>query len=156
MKNLQQWLTEYSESHQHPTNIIIHKFAVPLIVMSLLGMIWCLPFPKLSFMPWFNWSLLISLLAILFYLSLSISMALGMTLYVILQSFLFFWLEPRLPTPLWLLMLVIFAVAWVLQFIGHHIEGKRPSFFQDVRFLLIGPLWVLFSLYKKLGLYRST
>jgi uncharacterized membrane protein YGL010W len=46
---------------------------------------------------------------------------------------------------------VLFVLAWVGQFIGHRIEGKRPSFFQDLQFLLIGPLWLLADLYRRLG-----
>ncbi len=41
----------------------------------------------------------------------------------------------------WLFSLVLFVVMWILQFIGHHIEGKKPSFFDDLRFLLVGPAW---------------
>jgi uncharacterized membrane protein YGL010W len=47
---------------------------------------------------------------------------------------------------------VIFVVGWIGQFIGHAIEGKRPSFMKDIQFLLIGPLWLLGHLYRKLGI----
>jgi len=53
--------------------------------------------------------------------------------------------------PLWQLALGVFVIAWILQFIGHAVEGKRPSFFTDVRFLLIGPAWLLAFLYRALG-----
>jgi len=49
------------------------------------------------------------------------------------------------------LMIAIFSIAWVFQFVGHKIEGKKPSFFQDLSFLLIGPLWVLKSFYDMIG-----
>lgn len=38
----------------------------------------------------------------------------------------------------------IFVVAWIAQFYGHHVEGKKPSFFADLQFLMIGPLWLLY------------
>jgi uncharacterized membrane protein YGL010W len=47
--------------------------------------------------------------------------------------------------------LAIFAVAWIFQFIGHRIEGKKPSFFEDVQYLWVGPLFVLSLLYRKIG-----
>ena len=57
-----------------------------------------------------------------------------------------------LETPLWQICLVIFVVAWIGQFIGHALEGRRPSFFKDLQFLLIGPLWLLGFVYRRLGL----
>ena len=48
--------------------------------------------------------------------------------------------------------IVVFLVAWVFQFIGHKIEGQRPAFFDDLRFLAIGPGWVLAQLYRLLGI----
>ena len=54
--------------------------------------------------------------------------------------------------PLWASSLAIFVIAWVGQFIGHKIEGKKPSFFEDLQFLMIGPLWLLGHLYRKFGI----
>ena len=48
--------------------------------------------------------------------------------------------------------LIIFVIAWIGQFIGHKIEGKKPSFFEDIQFLLIGPAWLLSFIYNKLGI----
>jgi uncharacterized membrane protein YGL010W len=58
----------------------------------------------------------------------------------------------QLPWPLWLTSLVIFVVAWIGQFVGHAVEGERPSFFKDLQFLLIGPLWLLAAAYRRFGL----
>ncbi len=57
----------------------------------------------------------------------------------------------RLTVPLWSVCAALFVLAWIGQFVGHAIEGKRPSFFKDVQFLLIGPLWLLADLYRRLG-----
>jgi uncharacterized membrane protein YGL010W len=54
--------------------------------------------------------------------------------------------------PLWLLSIIIFSVAWVGQFYGHKVEGKKPSFVKDVQFLLIGPAWLMSFIYTKLGI----
>jgi uncharacterized membrane protein YGL010W len=52
----------------------------------------------------------------------------------------------------WKVSIVVFVIAWIGQFIGHSIEGKRPSFFKDLQFLLIGPLWLLSFVYRRLGI----
>ena len=51
-----------------------------------------------------------------------------------------------------LLYLLTFIVAWIGQFIGHKIEGKKPAFFKDLQFLLIGPVWLLSFIYNKLNI----
>ena len=48
--------------------------------------------------------------------------------------------------------LALFAVTWVFQFIGHRIEGKKPSFLEDLQYLLVGPVFLLAKLFRKLGL----
>ena len=153
MRSAENWLSEYGESHQHPTNEFLHFLCVPAIVLSVMGLLWSLPVPaafaRLS--PWLNWSSLAALAAFLYYLSLSVPLALGgavaLALLLLLTAAL-----ARLPLPLWLSSLAIFVVAWTGQFIGHAIEGRRPSFFKDVQFLLIGPLWLLASAYRRLRL----
>jgi uncharacterized membrane protein YGL010W len=72
-----------------------------------------------------------------------------MALFVVGVITVILWLD-ALPWPLWALCLTLFAVAWIGQFIGHHYEGKRPSFFKDVQFLMIGPLWLMSFIYRKL------
>jgi uncharacterized membrane protein YGL010W len=62
------------------------------------------------------------------------------------------WLDVQAPWPLWAISLVVFALAWIGQFIGHHIEGKKPSFLKDLAFLLIGPAWLLAKLYRRFGI----
>jgi uncharacterized membrane protein YGL010W len=79
------------------------------------------------------------------------SLALGMTLFVAIVVSVILALE-RLPWSLWAMCLALFVVAWIGQFIGHHYEGKRPSFFKDVQFLMIGPLWLLSFVYRRLGI----
>jgi uncharacterized membrane protein YGL010W len=61
------------------------------------------------------------------------------------------WMD-GLSTPLWILCAAIFVVAWIGQFIGHAIEGAKPSFFKDMQFLMIGPLWLMSFVYRRLGI----
>lgn len=133
-------LAKYSESHRNPTNEIIHFVCVPAIVFSLLGLIWSLqPMAALG----------VVLLSLAYYVRLSIPFAAGM----LVMSLVMLGVLSVLPPPTILpLSIAIFVLAWIGQFIGHKIEGKKPSFFDDVRFLLVGPLFVLSFLYRKLKL----
>ena len=153
MRSAEALLSEYGESHQHPTNELLHFVCVPAIVLSVMGLLWSLPVPAAfaRVSPWLNWASLAALAAFLYYLSLSVPLALGSALALALLLGLTATLA-QLPVPLWLTSLAIFVVAWIGQFVGHAIEGKRPSFFKDVQFLLIGPLWLMAGLYRRLSL----
>ena len=79
-------------------------------------------------------------------------MALGMFAIGVFILFGNLLVENYFATPLWRISLYIFVIAWIGQFIGHKIEGKKPSFFQDLQFLLIGPAWLLSFFYNKIGI----
>jgi uncharacterized membrane protein YGL010W len=153
MRTVTQWLGEYGASHQNPTNKLLHWLCVPPIVLSVMGFLWALPVPASfsALSPGINWATLIAALALVYYLTLSPALALGVLLAFAALLALTHALA-QLPWPLWLTSLVIFVVAWIGQFIGHAIEGRRPSFFKDVQFLLIGPLWLLAAAYRRLGI----
>lgn len=140
MRNLTQWLHDYGESHQNPINKKIHTIAVPGIFLSVVGLIWSIPLLNLYGIS-LNWVWVAFLPVMFFYLKLSISvflMMLGFTLACISLV----WSLELLGAPVFMLSLITFAALWMLQFIGHKIEGKKPSFFDDLIYLLIGPVWV--------------
>ncbi len=153
-KSADQWFAEYGESHQDDTNELIHWICVPVIFGSVLGLIWSVPVPALLAgpAPWFNWTLPVALAVLLFYLRLSVPLAVGMFLFIGGCYGLIEWHAAACPFAVWKSCLILFVLAWIGQFIGHKIEGKKPSFFHDVVFLLIGPAWLLHFVYKKLGL----
>lgn len=153
MRTVNQWLSEYGESHQNPLNKRLHWICVPIIVLSLVGLLWSLPVPSAfrEVSSLLNWGTLLLLFAVLYYFAMSWSLALGMALFVAVVISLVTALD-RLPWSLWMTCLSLFVVSWIGQFIGHHYEGKRPSFFKDVQFLMIGPLWLLSFIYRKLGI----
>ncbi|HWM29517.1 MAG TPA: Mpo1-like protein [Woeseiaceae bacterium] len=153
MRTMQQWLDEYGESHRHPTNKTIHWICVPAILFSVLGLLWLVPVPRFAATlgSWVNWATLSMLLAAIYYLLLSPALALGMTVIALLMFAAIYWLELTVTFPPWMLFVTIFVVAWIGQFIGHQVEGRKPSFFKDVQFLLIGPAWLLDDLYRHFG-----
>lgn len=150
---------KYAESHQHPTNKLIHWICVPAIVFSLLGLVWSVPFPHLDFLGryngYVNWASFLIAFSIYYYYRLSPVMSYLMLLIIFAMSIgvvqLEKWAAAGGPA-VWQTCLGIFVLAWIGQFIGHKIEGKKPSFLDDVKFLLIGPIWLLHFVCKKIGL----
>lgn len=139
MTRLEMYLDEYSKSHQNPTNILIHKICVPAIMFSVLGLLKAMPVPE-SWPLWLDWSVFAIIGAFIFYGSFkNLKIFLLMVLFILPQILLLEYLRPRF----FLLCLFLFVIAWIFQFVGHKIEGKRPSFFKDLLFLLIGPIWVV-------------
>ena len=132
-------LARYGESHTQPVNELIHFVAIPLIVFSLLGVLyWVHP----------NLALVVVAASLVYYARLSIvftaTMALMSAVMLVGLGLLGSWLLP--------LSIAIFVVSWIFQFIGHKIEGKKPSFLEDLQYLLVGPLFVLSKLFLKLGI----
>ncbi len=153
MRTVVQWFGEYGVSHTHPRNELLHIICVPPIVMSVVGFIWAIPVPAAfaEISPLLNWATIVVALAVIYYFTLSVKLGIGAGLALVALLGIVSWLG-ALAWPLWLTCAVIFIVGWIGQFIGHAIEGKRPSFFKDVQFLLIGPLWLLGHLYRRLGI----
>jgi len=154
MRLIDKFLDQYGESHQNVTNKLIHWLCVPAIIFSLAGMLFSIPFPLAEKSLFLNWTTIAFLLSIIYYLRLSFPLAVGFTLIVFLVLWGNFALFTLLGSSLYLFYasLAIFVIAWIGQFIGHEIEGKKPSFLTDLRFLLIGPAWLLHFIYKKLGI----
>jgi len=152
-KTADQWFAEYGESHQDHTNELIHWICVPVIFFCVLGFIWSLPVPATwsGAAAWFNWSQPAMLVVFLFYLRLSPALSCGMLAFMGLGYFLLSLLGWYAGDAVWQICLGLFLLAWTGQFIGHKIEGKKPSFLNDVVFLLIGPAWLLSFIYKKAG-----
>ncbi len=140
MRQIETLLNQYSESHQNKTNVLIHAVAVPTIYFVTLGLLWSLPVP--DFIAHFDitWAHIIALPVLYYYFLLSGPIGAAMTLLTIL-SFGAVNLLAHLSVSVWQFCIAVFVVMWILQFVGHKIEGKKPSFFDDIRFLLVGPAW---------------
>jgi len=154
MQTLHLLLDEYAASHTHPVNKLFHSICVPAILWSVIALLWSIPFPAVlhSDVAPVNWATVALVLAQVYYFRLSVQLGTGVLLFNVLLLWLTAMLEVAAPWPLWLLALMVFVPAWIGQFIGHSIEGKRPAFFKDLQFLLIGPAWLMSFVYKQLGL----
>jgi uncharacterized membrane protein YGL010W len=152
-KSADAWFAEYGESHQDHANEIIHWICVPVIFFCVLGFVWSIPVPEAweNAVPWFNWTLVAIAITEVFYVRLSPALSAGMLFFMTICYSGLVVLELSTPGRVGKICAVVFALAWIGQFIGHKIEGKKPSFFKDVIFLLIGPAWLMSMIYKKIG-----
>lgn len=144
-------LDEYGDSHQNKINKTIHWICIPTIMFSLFGMLYSIPFPiEVGLLT--NWATVFMALTLVYYAMLSMPMFIG---FLGVGSVLVggnYILAGIVGDKLLMVSVIIFVVAWIGQFIGHKIEGKKPSFFKDLQFLLVGPAWLLSFIYKKVGL----
>ena len=154
MKKIDTLLITYGESHMNATNKLIHWVCVPAIMFSFLTLLFCIPF----FMErtWYaNWAMVFLFLTWIYFARLSFAMMFGFIVIGCLMSlgiYALFGVANYDAGRLAIYALIIFAIAWVGQFIGHKIEGKKPSFLEDVQYFLIGPAWLMHFIFKKLGI----
>ncbi|KQS35946.1 DUF962 domain-containing protein [Pedobacter sp. Leaf194] len=153
------YFDKYQESHNNETNEVIHWICVPLIIFSLLGLVWSIPFPHIAFLGKYNgfvnWASFLIAFSVYYYYRLSPVLSYMMLLLIVIMSWGIVSLEQWQKTggpAVWVICLIIFVVSWIGQFIGHKIEGKKPSFLDDIKFLLIGPIWLLHFICKKAGI----
>ncbi len=153
MKTAQEWFDEYAVSHQNPTNQKIHYLCVPPIFFSVIGLLMSIPTSFLEntfglYNPLLeNWAAVVGIFILIFYLRLGFWYFTQMLFFILLAIVGNFWLGNN--ANLLYASIAIFVVAWIGQFYGHHLEGKKPSAAKDLQFLLIGPLWVIQKLGKK-------
>lgn len=152
MRPADDWFNDYGESHQNPTNKTIHWICVPLILLTVFGMLWAAPVPAAmaSVSPWLNWSTVVMVLALVYYFALSPSLGAGMSIVLALFAYILHTLAAA-GLPMMIASVSVFVLAWIGQFVGHQIEGKKPSFFKDIQFLMIGPIWLLGFIYRRMG-----
>ena len=172
MTTIDDWFDAYSVSHQNKINKIIHWICIPLIFWSIIALFSLIPHGYLDIFnhPLLNslthWGTILILLGLIFYIRLSFNIFIGMmllsacvlidihyTVYLFdLNRYCGLFANSSIDGRIFLLYssIIVFIFAWILQFIGHKIEGKKPSFFQDIQFLLIGPAWLLGFIYRKL------
>lgn len=156
MRKIDALFNEYGESHQNSTNKAIHWICVPAIFFSIVGLIASIPAGPVQAIfgdgnPYANWATVVLIFVIAYYITLSIPLTIGMALFG-LACMVLTQIVARAGLQLWLISLIIFVVAWIGQFYGHKVEGKKPSFFKDLQFLMIGPAWLMHFIYKQLGI----
>lgn len=152
MRTVDQWLSEYGESHQNETNKLIHWICVPLIFFSIVGLLYSIKLPWVIGGYTVNLAVIALILVAIYYLRLSLPLGIAMIVFIMICLSLWFLIENYTGIPLWIASITIFVLAWIGQFYGHKVEGKKPSFLKDLQFLLIGPMWLMSFLFKRSGI----
>ena len=152
MRTIHDWLNEYGESHKNETNKLIHWICVPSIFFSIVGFFYSIKLPIFISTYQLNLAVILMALVIIYYAVLSSTIWIGMLLFGIVCLLICEWVESSGLIKLWLFCLIVFVGAWIGQFYGHKVEGKKPSFLKDIQFLMIGPAWLMSFIYKKLGI----
>ena len=147
MQTIDEWLDEYGESHLNPVNKAIHRLAVPVIALDVLGLVHALPVPGVA--------IAVTMLALVYYVRLSPPLALGMGVLATIGLLLLDAAKSALGVAFVPVLIAVFIAAWAAQFYGHSVEGRKPSFVKDLQFLLIGPLWLLADAYRRLGVFDA-
>ena len=151
-REVERWLGNYSEDHRNPTNITIHWICVPAILWTVIALLWVVPVPVMIGRAGL-WAAAAMVLAFAFYLRLSRPLAFAMLVVFVVLGLVTEALYRMLgATQLMWLAIAVFVVAWIGQFIGHKIEGRKPSFLTDLAYLLIGPAWIVAKLMRRIGL----
>lgn len=144
---IDRWFASYSRDHQNPTNQRLHVVCVPAIFWSVIALLWTVPGPITGL-----WAVIAMAAALAFYMRLSPRLGVGMLATSLACAALASALHGALGAPgLAAVAGGCFAAAWVGQFVGHKLEGRKPSFLTDVTYLLIGPGWVMAKVYRKVG-----
>ena len=152
MPTIQQWLSEYGESHKNERNKAIHWVCVPAIFFSIAGLLYSIKLPFTVFNVQANVAMFVILFITIYYFYLSRTLWIGLLLFGCACLYGCYLIERYSSLPLWAVCVIIFLVAWIGQFYGHKVEGKKPSFLKDIQFLMIGPAWLMSFVYRKLGI----
>ena len=151
-RSMRDWLESYSQDHQHPTNRMLHWICVPLIVWSVLALLWTIPVPTSLLRPG-AWAVFAIVLAFAWYWKHSHRLGAALLVALAILALICAGVFERLgPTSMRWLAAGVFMGAWIGQFIGHVFEGRRPSFFTDLAYLLVGPAWLMDKLLNRIGL----
>lgn len=139
VRRVDQLLEHYGESHRNPRNEAIHCVAIPLIMLSLVGLLY-------SAHPWAAYLFVAASMVYYARLSLVFLVSMAVVSGVVIVA------VQAMGDKVLPVSAGIFVLAWIAQFVGHKIEGKKPSFFEDLQYLWVGPLFVLSLLFRKLDI----
>lgn len=152
MRTINEWFDNYSRHHQDPVNRLIHWICVPAITWSVIAALWAIPVPASIGRPGF-WCGLVMIASFAFYWKMSkpvgIAMLLVFVVFGLITELLYRAIGPM--NLLWSAV-AVFVAAWIGQFIGHAVEGARPSFITDLVYLLIGPAWLAGKVMRRLDI----
>ena len=151
-RSVNEWFGNYARDHHNPINRLVHWICVPVILWAMIALLWVIPVPSSMGRPG-SWAGLAMVLASAFYVRLSRPLGLAMVLVFVVLGLITEGLYRTIgPQALLWLAIGLFVAAWIGQFIGHAIEGAKPSFLTDLVYLLIGPAWLTGKVMRRLNI----
>lgn len=153
MKTFTEQLSKYALYHRDARNILTHLLGIPLIVLAVLTLLSrpAVDLGSLVITP----ALIVLILSCMYYIRLNVTYGLVMTI-LLLAGLQLSMLFAGMATPIWLgLGIGLFVVGWIIQFIGHAYEGKKPAFVDDIIGLVIGPLFIVVEVAFMLGFSKD-
>jgi uncharacterized membrane protein YGL010W len=152
MRSVNDWFGSYSADHQNPTNRLIHWICVPAILWAVIAALWTIPVSPSIGRPGF-WCGLVMVGAFTFYWRLSRPLGAAMLVVFVVFGLITDLLHQKLGSrDLLEVAAAVFVLAWIGQFIGHRIEGRKPSFLTDLAYLMIGPAWLAGKVMRRFGI----
>ena len=151
MRSMQSWLDGYSADHRNPVNQVIHWICVPPIVWTVVALLWTVPVPSAFLKPG-AWAVFAMVLAFAWYWKHSHRLGGALLVAFVVLALITAWLFDLLgPVRLRWVAIAVFVLAWIGQFVGHKLEGRKPSFLTDLAYLLIGPAWLVAKVMRRAG-----
>jgi uncharacterized membrane protein YGL010W len=145
---IDRWFSAYSADHQDARNQLLHVICVPAIVWSVMALLYAIPVGASFPVGSVAWIAAIATMG--FWLRLSLPLGIGAAICMFVSLGITDYVHATFGVAVLAVSAVgVFIIAWIGQFIGHAYEGKRPSFFTDLVYLLIGPIWVLGKFYRR-------
>ena len=142
-RRLKLWLEKYSQTHTNPINKLLHYLFVPPIFFTVLALTNAIKFGTVGKQLEPTAAHILVVFAVIFYSRLSVPYAALMGIVSTASVYLSEQAENHCGSSYLIICGAVFGVAWIGQFVGHKIEGAKPAFFDDLTFLLIGPLWII-------------
>lgn len=153
LKLADRWFDEFDAAHAPDGIGAWHWLTLPVAVLGFVGMLWYAPVPRafVDSTPALNWGALFLMATVVYYFIVSITLAAGALPFVVLTIAALSWLD-QFDFPVGRICASLFLLAWLGQCALHRLRGGRPSCTRELQLLMIGPLWMLGKLYRRLGI----
>lgn len=153
MSETHRWLSDYGDTHRDISSPAIYWSAVLILVPGTVGMLWSLPIPQAfaDISPLLNWGSVFLMVSLVYYFIISLPLAIGMMPFLLAVAALVMVLSQSDVSVAGIsLGMVVLALTGI--YFGHHAGGGAGAVLRDVQLMMIGPVWLLSTLYRRLGI----
>jgi hypothetical protein len=146
------WLEAYGRGPARLDAGLLIWVCVPLSVFGLTGLLWSLPVPEIfSDAAVLNWGTIFLMATVVYYFIVSINLAFGALPFIVLDVAVVSWLDNLEPS-LWPVSAAMLLSAAAVQLVAERLRGRSISLIRDLQYLMLGPLWLLAAVYRRLGI----